>query len=235
MKILRNVKNITFGALLLLLLLCSIMLFVKIRNINRYNARMAESKMAEHLSKNYERDAFLVEARGNCILSEQSAIGLSDVRWSGANESKNLPPLDLKKALASNRFIEVHEASNGVTLIRWAGVSDYILQKKLPEVRFNDNMSRYAPAYAISKLWYSDSMRNELRDGGVRYIGPGIGLFSLAPKTARHLDGQVNNVSVEDLLIKIASTFGGVIFYSECPRSGGIDFHVNYYYPKNWR
>ncbi|MFC5437211.1 hypothetical protein ACFPME_11630 [Rhodanobacter umsongensis] len=191
--------------------------------------------MVEHLGKDYGGDAFLVEARGYCISSGQGAIGLSDVLWSGAKESENPATWDLKKALISNKFIEVRDVSNGVVLIKWAGVSGSILKKKLPEVRFNDDMNRYAPAYIINKLWYSDTIRDDLRNGGVRYTGPGVGLFSLAPRTAQHLDGQVNNISVEDLLIKIASTFGGVVFYSECPRSGGIDFHVNYYYPKNWR
>lgn len=216
------------------------LLFVSIFCPNRveasgHQANLVESQMVKKLSEKYGRDAFLVEARGQCMSGKPEEIALSPISWSrDGSASHQLSPEKVEEDLDNNSFLSVRRSSAGPILIRWKNISKYVLQENLPEVKFADYFNQTSPAYIINKLWYSKVMLDQLKSGRIEYVGPTLGLFSSARATNRHLDGKINNVSVEDVLIRVASTFGGIIFYAECPRHGGIDYYVNYYYPENW-
>lgn len=236
MKMAREAKS-TVIAVMFLAFLSWLAIFVVSRyRMNSHDAMSVEPVMVDRLINSHKKEAFLIEARGYCISDKGGAIGLRDVSWLRSSKvSHDKPSRAVEKDLVGNDFITVRRISSNVVLIRWADVSNSVLQKKVHKISFSDDLSRSAPAYVINRLWYSDEIIGGLKSGEIRYVGNGVGLFSVAPANARHLDGQMNDASIEDALIKIVSTFGGIVFYSECPRHGGVDFHVNYYYPKDWR
>ena len=234
MKMARGAKS-TAIAFMLLAFLSWLAIFVVSRyKMNSHDTMSVEPVMADRLSNSYKKEAFLIEARGYCIPEKGGAIGLRDVSWSRASKVSHDQPLRaVERDLAGNDFITVRRVSSNVVLIRWADVSNSVLQRKVHEISFSDDLTRSAPAYVINRLWYSGEVIDGFKSGEIRYVGNSLGLFSTAPTNARYLDGQVNDVSIEDVLIKVVSTFGGIVFYSECPRHGGVDFHVNYYYPED--
>lgn len=235
MKFLKSMRMAIIYSFVLTLLVLLIFFFARNNAINRESSHMVELQMVRPLRDLYGKYAFLIEARGYCSSKKPDTIALKKVFWSNAVKNDSvLSPKTIASALAHNSFLTVRDNSENVIIIRWNGVSSHVLEKNIGNIKFSGTLDHSAPAYVINKLWYSDPIRNDLRSGVVSYLGDGGGLFSTSPETGNQLDGEMIDVSVEDVLVKVASTFGGVIFYAECPRSNGINFYVDYHSPKQW-
>lgn len=235
MKIKNDIKSIVLCILVTLIFLSLTIFYMGGHLKDRQSAKLVESTITKHLNESFEKNSFLIEARGYCVSNNSGAIDLENVSWSNFNGGDHEKSLNhIRDYLSKNRFLTISRGVGGVVIVRWDDVSDYVLKRKLKKVSFLGAINNSSPAYVINKLWYADPIRLGIRDGSISYIGSGLGIFSTSPEMGAHLEGEMYNATIEDVLIKVASTFGGVIFYAECPRSGGVNFYVNYHYPKNW-
>jgi len=142
----------------------------------------------------------------------------------------------------SNKHLVVSEDRTTIR-IKLADTANEILRTKIAKLRL-DQLSRYNPALAIGAIERTEEVKNAMRKH--RLFTPVLPIEMLMtepnPKEP-HLPVEMQDISVERALDKVAATFSGVLFYAECPNEhvfeisfdGGVGFSERLFYKRKER
>jgi hypothetical protein len=127
--------------------------------------------------------------------------------------------------------VTVVQDRSGMLRITIGSVSSTILQTRLPSLTL-DPIGQYTALSAIDEISFtaaSYAKERGLPFGLAPYVidhlvrGPGKG--------DPHLPGMMPNITIDDALNKVASTFKGIVMYGTCKLPDGEElFKVNYVY-----
>jgi hypothetical protein len=129
-------------------------------------------------------------------------------------------PLNLaafQEMFITDKNVVVSEATSGVVSIRIGRVPEALLHTRIPKLTFYAHTDQYYPQGVFYELKMNGMVRASMKQIGVRpanYISEY--LVGERLKGSAHLPSEMRDVTVEQVLDRIARTFNGVVLYGTC-------------------
>jgi len=116
----------------------------------------------------------------------------------------------------ADKNVVVSEMTPGVISIRIGRVSDALLHTRIPKLIFYANMDQYYPQGVFYELKMNGTVRASMKQIGVRPANYVPEYLVGERLEGSHLPSEMRDVTVEQVLDRIARTFNGVVLYGTC-------------------
>jgi hypothetical protein len=125
----------------------------------------------------------------------------------------------------NNGSVGVTQDQPGIVRIRIGNIPDDILQTKISRISFTPD-EQYNVLAAFSAIYENEDVSASMRNFGVRPTQI-LTIYAMNPaiEDLPHLPSTMTNVTVDQVLDKIAKTFNGVVFYGACTQQHKIDIY----------
>lgn len=122
--------------------------------------------------------------------------------------------------------VSVSEGADGIIRIVIGQVPMAILDTKIPTITF-DPIQQYTEKMAIWAITGSDEVSRAEKRLGTRIAGPVVrNSFATEPAEGRpHLPESLTNVTLDQALDTVATTFGGIVMYGACGEPRWYDIY----------
>ena len=142
--------------------------------------------------------------------------------------SKTDPLASIRAMLRNNENISISSVSPGVINVSTKNVSSLVLNARLKDLNLSST-ELYNPSWAIAAA--ISASRESLQ---ALHASPPIAFGSLLgeePSEGRpHLLQSSRYNTLNDLIVDVSRTFGGVLVYKECSRTDGTNlFDISFY------
>lgn len=219
-------KQLTLGLLAsLLLLLCQ----------SAYAAQQLDpSDHNEKVALRYIWFPIKGEQRGGRVYYGMSAC--DSVRWETPFPEVLIdhPTKDMVDVAALRRFFKKNARvrisdSNGIIRIRFGTIPALILKTKIAELDLSQE-DQYNPELAISEIENAPEVKAQMKRLGISTLNLPMNLL-IAPPTpgAFHLPSVMKNVSMDEALDVVATTFHGLVETAYCRKSQQMDSDITGY------
>lgn len=163
-------------------------------------------------------DAARVDYMGSCDAASPNHVIPPDVMVVNANPSQH--GLSMLRTMLGNTKNAAVGESSGVIHVRIGAVDATIFHTRIKSLRLMPNQ-RYDPSEAIWALENSQEVQLELRKRNMRFALMQGGLESIPAEGEPHLSSAVQDLTVDEVLDKIARTFSGTVVVGECRQPNG--------------
>lgn len=194
-----------------------------LRELSTISQRELVSALAPLFKKSKTGGRVYFEATCISPSKQRNAINLSEQMLFPSIDISVSSPLSLNSSSIKNIFhgknkVSIYENNKGLISIHIGKVEDKILQTKVSEIHF-DVMDQYNPGDAIVKVINNRDIRASAGRLGVRSLSPFSEFLEVMPdKNFVHLSPDMKNVTLDNALDNIASTFHGIVMYGSCRR-----------------
>ena len=193
-------------------------------------ADLDEREVDSHLlaALHAEGKAGLLEYHGDCPVSESDDIRLQMALSVSPVAGQTLPLLQL---FAAKDRVAVREFQPGMVVMATRGVWQDLMQVKLTHVEF-DSFEQYDPFMAILAVVNSPSMAMAMKHIQAKPLALPLDRISPPPAPGQpHIDGSLDNVTVDEAINRILRIFHGLVVYKECVKNDGSHWFSIYFYP----
>jgi hypothetical protein len=120
--------------------------------------------------------------------------------------------------------VRVSEDRNGMIKVRVGDVPPAILQAKIPLLKLSP-LQQYNPISAVYALTEAKPVQAAMRKLGLKEAASVFSIATNLPaKPAPHLPAVIKDVSLDQLLDRVARTFGVIVIFGQCTDSTGAGF-----------
>lgn len=172
-------------------------------------------------------DSVEIQLHGSCAVADSEIISVPSVLWN-YTKGETDHAAAIRIALGRNEEFSVARVSPHVIVIKNKAVRQDLLESRT-SVNFT-KLERYSPEVAIAAAIDSKAIQRTLRHLNMRLAVRVTGLQHLNSGSEPHLEHQMKNVTLNDVLHTILEKFGGFIVYEDCTDpQGNRRFDILYY------